>query len=258
VDQSVNCNWNEVDKKFASTAAAGGAKWDGTAGNGPLIDITTSLGSGGFSRRYRHASRTDAHAAAADPHTVYLLKAGGTLTGTILLPSGSAAAPAWAWASDTDTGFLQGASGRTTYSRNNQKLIGFGGNGLNFPSALWYSVDRQRQRSGDKHRTSRSGATWPGKSANASVPLATTKRSPKSTRCTTCTALTRDRSRRNLIAMGWNGSNKAMIATQSAGTNGSARDLYVGPDGNACYYVQSNGAAVWKSLRGGRLAAGGQ
>jgi len=67
VDQSVNCNWNEVDKKFASTAAAGGAKWDGTAGNGPLIDITTSLGSGGSLVDIATQAELNAHAAAADP-----------------------------------------------------------------------------------------------------------------------------------------------------------------------------------------------
>ena len=52
------------------------------------------------------------HVAAADPHPAYVLASGDTMTGPLLLPNGSAAAPALAFSSDADTGLIRSASNK--------------------------------------------------------------------------------------------------------------------------------------------------
>jgi hypothetical protein len=246
VDLAINCNWNEIDKKFASTTGSGGHAHTGAAGEGP------TLGTSSLSFDPATQAELDTHKTSADHDARYLLKAGDTATGVIKLPDGTSALPSLTWANEAgnDTGFYYGGtSGRIIYTRNAQKLLGFGGNGLNFPSAYgvhWTANANDPEATPDTsvwrdtvgqigQRISSTGTTKKPM-AYALYNLYGTDTTPTSTEA---------------IVFGWNASNKAAIETQFAGTNGVARDLYVGPTGSACYFVQSNGAAVWKACAAG-------
>lgn len=242
VDLAVNCNWNEVDKKFASSTGSGGHAHTGASGEGP------TLGTSALSFDVATQAELDAH----NHNSTYLALAGGTLTGAVKLPSGATATPSLTFSSDDDTGFFyNGTSGRIIYTRNAQKLVGLGGNGVNYPSAYgmhWTAnandpeatpdTSMWRDLAGQIGQRISSTGTTKKPMAYSLYNLYGTDTGPISTEA---------------LVLGWNASNKALIETQFAGTNGVIRDLYVGPSGNACLYLQSNGASVWKTCAAGHL-----
>ncbi len=125
---NLNSNSDILDAVFGSTT---GHAHTGVAGQGPKIDVTT-----GLSVDIATQAELDAHAAAADPHTVYLLKAGGTMTGATLIPNGTKAAPALALSFDSDAGWYSDGSTTTAwiYSAGNEDtcaMRGGSGSGVN-------------------------------------------------------------------------------------------------------------------------------
>lgn len=246
----LRCMAAEIDTLFHAST---GHNHNGTGTNGP------QLGTGALSFDVTTQVELDAHKSSTDHDSRYCLLAGCTMTGSILAPDGTAGAPAYSLSGDSDSGFYRkvGSSGRVVYSRNGQELIGFGGvglslgNGISGGTALSWTPGSNVEATPDlqlwRDAAGQLGQRIVGSTAGAPKPQAhflyyfyDTGTSPTSY---------------NALAVGYDSAGHGILETQFAGANGTASDLYVGPQGNAFLYWRSGGASFWKMGNAGHILA---